>query len=46
LLHRNGTHIGTSLRPNNGRSRFMRFRPSYDLNFRQTRAIHSLRVES
>jgi len=32
LLHRNGTHIGTSLRPNNGRSRFVRLRPHYYLN--------------
>ena len=27
LLHRNGTHIGTSSRPKNGRSRFVRLRP-------------------
>jgi len=27
LLHRNGTNIGTSLRPNNGRARFMGLRP-------------------
>jgi len=32
LLHRNGTHIGTSLRPNNGRSRLKRLRPYYYVN--------------
>jgi len=32
LLHRNGTNIGTSLRPNNNRSCFIHLRPSYYLN--------------
>ena len=32
LLHRHGTHIGTSVRPNNGRSRFIGLRPKNYLN--------------